>query len=89
VASVLRSAAAKKIVPLLSTRAERIFICLATTLNLRNARVLFIMAKRHLVRKFQFMNAIRDVPMLSGSTVTTAWRVLGLWIEEMASRYGG
>jgi hypothetical protein len=28
-------------------------------------------------------------PMLSGSTVTTAWRVLGLQIEEMASRYGG
>jgi hypothetical protein len=27
--------------------------------------------------------------MLSGSTVTTAWRVLGLWIEDMASRYGG
>jgi hypothetical protein len=27
--------------------------------------------------------------MLSGSTVTTAWRVLGLWIEETASRYGG
>jgi hypothetical protein len=27
--------------------------------------------------------------MLSGSTVTTAWRVLGLRIEETASRYGG
>jgi hypothetical protein len=26
--------------------------------------------------------------MLSGSTVTTAWRVLGLRIEETASRYG-
>jgi hypothetical protein len=27
--------------------------------------------------------------MLSGSTVTTAWRVLGLQIEEIACRYGG
>jgi hypothetical protein len=27
--------------------------------------------------------------MLSGSTVTTAWRVLGLRIEDTASRYGG
>jgi hypothetical protein len=26
---------------------------------------------------------------LSGSTLTTAWRVLGLRIEETASRYGG
>jgi hypothetical protein len=27
--------------------------------------------------------------VLSGSTVTTAWRVLGLRMEETASRYGG
>jgi hypothetical protein len=27
--------------------------------------------------------------MLSGSTVTMAWHVLGLRIEEMASKYGG
>jgi hypothetical protein len=27
--------------------------------------------------------------MLSGSLVTTAWRVLRLRMEEMASRYGG
>jgi hypothetical protein len=27
--------------------------------------------------------------MLSGSPVTTAWRVLRLRMEEMASRYGG
>jgi hypothetical protein len=27
--------------------------------------------------------------MISGPTVTTAWRVLGLRIEETASRYGG
>jgi hypothetical protein len=27
--------------------------------------------------------------MVSGSTVTTAWRVLVLRIEETASRYGG
>jgi hypothetical protein len=27
--------------------------------------------------------------MLSGSTATTAWRVLGLRTEETASRYGG
>jgi hypothetical protein len=47
VASILQSAAVKKIVPLLSTRVQRIFICLAAILNLRNALVLFIMAKRH------------------------------------------
>jgi hypothetical protein len=58
VASVLRSAAVKKIVPLLSTRVERIFLCLAAILNLRNARVLFIIAKRHPVRNSQFMKAI-------------------------------
>jgi hypothetical protein len=51
----------KKIVPLLSTRVEIVFLCLAAILNLRNARVLFIMAKRHPVRNSQFMKAIRDV----------------------------
>jgi hypothetical protein len=34
---------------------------LAAILNLRNARVLFIMAKRHPVRSSQFMKVIRDV----------------------------
>jgi hypothetical protein len=57
VASVLRSAAAKKIVPYKSR--ENIY--LAAILNLRNARVLFIMAKRHPVRNSHFMKAIRDV----------------------------
>jgi hypothetical protein len=61
VASVLRSAAVKKIVPLLSTRVERLFLCLAAILNLRKARVLFIMAKKLPVRNSQFMKAIRDV----------------------------
>jgi hypothetical protein len=61
VASVLRSAAVKKVVPILSTRVEKVFLCLAAILDLRNARVLFIMAKRHPVRNSQFMNAIRDV----------------------------
>jgi hypothetical protein len=61
VASVLRSAAVRKIVPLLSTRVERIFLCLAAILNLRNARVLFIMVYRYPVRNSQFMNAIRDI----------------------------
>jgi hypothetical protein len=61
VSSVLRSAAVKKIVPLLSTRVERIVLCLAAILNSRNARVLFIMANRHPVRNSQFMKAIRDV----------------------------
>jgi hypothetical protein len=61
VSSVLRSAAVKKVVPLLSTRVKRIFLCLAAILNLRNARVLFIMTKRHPVRNSQFMKAIRDV----------------------------
>jgi hypothetical protein len=58
VAFVLRSTAVKKIVPLLSTI---IFLSLAAILNLRNARVVFIMAKRHPVRNSQFMKAIRDV----------------------------
>jgi hypothetical protein len=61
VSSVLRSAAVKKVVPLLSTRVERIFLCLAAILNLRNARVLFIMAKGHPVRNSHFMKAVRDV----------------------------
>jgi hypothetical protein len=61
VASVLGSAAVKKIVPLLSTRVERIFVCLTAILNLRNSRVLFIMAKRHPVRNSQSVKAIRDV----------------------------
>jgi 3-deoxy-D-manno-octulosonic-acid transferase len=61
VASVLRSAAIKKVVPILSTRVEKVFLCLPAILNLRNARVLFIVAKRHPVRNSQFMKAIRDV----------------------------
>jgi hypothetical protein len=61
VSSVLRSAEVKKIVPLLSTRVERIFLCLVAILNLRNACVLFIMAKRHPVRNYHFRKAIRDV----------------------------
>jgi hypothetical protein len=61
VASVLQSAAVKKVVPILSTRVERIFICLAAILNLRNAHVMFIIAKRHPVRNYQFTKAIRDV----------------------------
>jgi hypothetical protein len=50
VASVLRSTAVKKVVPILSTRVEKVFLCFAAILNLRNARVLFIIAKRHPVR---------------------------------------
>jgi hypothetical protein len=59
-ASVLRSAAVKKVDPILSTRVKKVFLCLAAILKLRNARVLFIMAKRHPVRNSQFMKAIRD-----------------------------
>jgi hypothetical protein len=33
VASVLRSAAVKKVVPILSTRVEKVFLCLADILN--------------------------------------------------------
>jgi hypothetical protein len=51
----------KKIIPLLTTRDKRIFLCLAAILNLRNARVLFILANRRPVRNSQFMKAIRDV----------------------------
>jgi hypothetical protein len=61
VASVLGSAAVRKVVPILSTRVEKVFLCLAAILDLRNARVLFIMANRHAVRNSQFMKAIRDV----------------------------
>jgi hypothetical protein len=61
VTSVLRSAAIKKVVPILSTRVEKVFLCLAAILNLRNSRVLFIMSKRHPVRNSQFMKAVRDV----------------------------
>jgi hypothetical protein len=61
VSSVLRGAEVKKIVPLLSTRLEGIYFSLAAILNMRNACVLFIMAKRHPVRNSQFMKAIRDV----------------------------
>jgi hypothetical protein len=63
-ASVVRSAAVKKVVPILSTTVEKVFFCLAAIFNLRNARVLFIMAKRHPVRNSQFMKAIRDVHSL-------------------------
>jgi hypothetical protein len=61
VSSVLRSAAVKKVVPISSTRVEKVFLCLAAIFKLRNARVLFIMAKRHPVRNSQFMKAIGDV----------------------------
>jgi hypothetical protein len=61
VASVLRSAAVKKVVPILSIRVEKVCLCLAAILNFRNARVLFIMAKRYPVRNSQFTKAIRDV----------------------------
>jgi hypothetical protein len=61
VASVLWSAAVKKVVPILSTIVEKVFLCLAAILNLRNARVLFIMSKRHPVRNSQFIKVIRDV----------------------------
>jgi hypothetical protein len=37
----------------------------------------------------EFTIWIKRGTMLSGSTVTTAWHVLGLWIEETASRYEG
>jgi hypothetical protein len=57
VASVLRSAAVKKVVPILCTRVEKVFLCLAAILNSRNARVLFIMAKIHPVRNYQCMKA--------------------------------
>jgi hypothetical protein len=50
VSSVLRSTAVKKVVPILSTSVEIAFLCLAAILNLRNARALFIMAKRHPMR---------------------------------------
>jgi hypothetical protein len=59
VASVLQSAAVKKVVPILSTRVEKVFLCLTAILNLKNASVLFIMATCE--EFFHFMRAIRDV----------------------------
>jgi hypothetical protein len=44
VASVFQRATVKKVVPILSTRVEKVFLWLATIFNLRNAHVLFIMA---------------------------------------------
>jgi hypothetical protein len=38
---------------------------------------------------FSFFTVIVPEPMLGGSLVTTAWRVLRLRMEGMASRYGG
>jgi hypothetical protein len=35
-----------------------------------------------------FQNSFCFIAMLSGSLVTTAWRVLRLQMEEKASRYG-
>jgi hypothetical protein len=61
VTSVLRSAAVKKVVPILSIRVEKVFLCLVAILHLRKVRVLFIVTKRHPVRNSQFMKAIRDV----------------------------
>jgi hypothetical protein len=58
VASVLRSTAVKKVVPILITRVEKAFVCLAAILNVRNVRVLFIMAKRYPVRNSQFLKAV-------------------------------
>jgi hypothetical protein len=60
VASVLRSAEVKKVVPILSTSRGSISLS-RSHLNLRNARDLFIMAKRYTVRNSQFMKVIRDV----------------------------
>jgi hypothetical protein len=58
VASVLRSAAVKKVVPTSKYKSRE---SLAAILNLRKARVLFVMAKRYPVKNSQFMKAIRDV----------------------------
>jgi hypothetical protein len=58
VTSVLQSAAVKKGSSDFKYKSRE---SLATILNLRNARVLFIMAERHPVRNSQFMKAIRDV----------------------------
>jgi hypothetical protein len=61
VASVIRSAGVKKVVLILSTRVEKVFLSLEAILNFRKARFLFIMDKIHPVRNSQFMKAIRDV----------------------------
>jgi hypothetical protein len=61
----------------------------------RLLKVLSKYIKNHNVSKKGSSFAIRNIggyvrfPMLSGYTATTAWRVLGLRIEETASRYGG
>jgi hypothetical protein len=70
VVSVLRSAAVKKVVPILGTRVEKIFLNLAAMLNLRDARVMFIMAKRHPVRNSQFMKAEMFIPSFKKNAST-------------------
>jgi hypothetical protein len=47
------------------------------------------MHSNHHFTKIKFKQSARFSNMLSRSTVTTAWRVLGLRIEETASIYGG
>jgi hypothetical protein len=49
----------------------------------------FITSSVFIITINSFLQVLLINPMLSGSTVTTAWRVLGLRIEETASRYGG
>jgi hypothetical protein len=37
----------------------------------------------------QFYSAVAETPVLCRSLVTMAWKVLGLWTQADASRYGG
>jgi hypothetical protein len=55
VTSVLRSAAVKKVVPILSIRVA------CSHLKFEKPRVLFVMTKRHPVKNSQLMKVIRDV----------------------------
>jgi hypothetical protein len=50
---------------------------------------LFIASSVFIITINSFLQVLLINLMLSGSTITTAWRVLGLRIEETASRYGG
>jgi hypothetical protein len=61
----------------------------ASQLAGQNTGVLLFDAVAQVYAVFSQRKVESDVSMLSASTVTTAWCVLRLRIEETASRYGG
>jgi hypothetical protein len=64
---------------------------LVSLIGLHHIIIIMIMniVKIYVLRRVPLKLTINESATLSGSTVTTARRVLGLRIEEKASRYGG